>query len=95
MSDIFLGVIAVSVLVMAAIQVAVIVMAARVARRVDRMAARLEGDLRPLLASVQGMVQDIGRATAAFKSLAGMFRGGRSKDARGAGVEEDDPLFIG
>ena len=49
MSDVFLGLIAVSVLVMAGIQVAGIVMAARVARRVDRVADRVEQGVDKLL----------------------------------------------
>lgn len=92
MSDFLLGVIALAVLVMAAIQVAAIVIAARLARRMDRFAGRLEADLRPIVASLQALTEDAARATSVFKSILAIFKGRRAKPA---GVDEDDPLFIG
>lgn len=64
MSEVFLGVIASAVLVMAVIQVAVIVMAARAARHVTRLATQLEQDIRPLIANLQSVTTDAARATA-------------------------------
>jgi hypothetical protein len=63
-TDLFLGVIAAAVLVMAAIQVAAIVVAARAARRIDRIADRFERDLQPVVASLQALTADAARATA-------------------------------
>lgn len=94
MSDFFLGVIAVAVLVMAAIQVAAVVVVARLARRVDRFADRLEEDLRPVVASLQALTADAARATSVFKAILGIFRGSRGRDG-GAAAEQEDPLFIG
>ncbi len=68
MSDVFLGVIALAVVVMATIQVAVIIVAARAARRVGRLADRVEEDLRPIVASLQSVAADAARATAAAAS---------------------------
>lgn len=64
MSDVFLGIIAVAVLVMAAVQVAVVVMAARAAQRVSVLTTKLEQDIRPLLANLQSMTSDAAKATA-------------------------------
>lgn len=63
MTELFLGVIAVAVLVMAGIQVAAVVFAARAARRLDRLADRLEHDLRPVVESLQAVAADAARAT--------------------------------
>ncbi|MBI4885736.1 MAG: hypothetical protein HY824_01465 [Acidobacteria bacterium] len=94
MSDLFLGLIALAVLVMAAIQVAVVIIAMRLARRLDRLADRLEQDIRPIIASLQSLTTDAARVTAAFRAILAIFRGQR-KESRPAGDEEDDPLFIG
>lgn len=94
MSDVFLGVIAAAVLVMAAIQVAAVVVAARLAHRLDRFADRLEQEIRPVVASLQALTEDAARATSVFKAILAIFRGPR-KDARAAGVDEEDSLFIG
>lgn len=91
--QVFLGIIAVAVVVMAAIQVAAVVVAARLARRVDRFADRLEQDLRPVVASLQALTEDAARATAVFKAILGIFRSPR-KGAASGGADED-PLFIG
>jgi len=93
-SDIFLGIIAVAVLVMAAIQVAAVVVALRLARRVDRFADRVEEDIRPIVASLQALTADAARATTVFKAILGIFRGPQ-KEPRGAAADEEGPLFIG
>lgn len=64
MTDLFLGTIAVAVLVMAIIQVAVIVWAARTASRVGAAVERLEHDVRPIVANLQTIAADAARATA-------------------------------
>jgi hypothetical protein len=96
-TDLFLGVIAISVLVMAVIQVAAIVMAARVARRVDRVAGRVEEGVDKVLASVHGATQDAARAASAFSGILGMFRKPRQTGARDASAasDPDDPMFVG
>ena len=53
MNDLFLGLIALGVLVMAIIQVAAIVIAARAARRVGDVVSRLESDMRPIVLNLQ------------------------------------------
>ena len=94
MSEVFLGVIAVAVLVMAVIQVAAVVITARLARRLERFADRLEQDIRPMVASLQALTADAARATSVFKAILSIFRGPQ-KDARDAGADEEGPLFIG
>ena len=64
MTELFLGIIAVAVLVMATIQVAAVVFAARAARRMDRLADRLEQDLRPIVTNLQTLTADAARAAA-------------------------------
>lgn len=93
MSDLFLGVIAAAVLVMAAIQVAAVVVAVRLVRRVDRFADRVEQDIRPIVASLQALTADAARATSVFKAFLAIFRGPQ-KDAPPA-ADEEGPLFIG
>lgn len=63
MTDFLLGVIAVSVFVMAAIQVALIVGVIVAARRGGEMVKRLEADVRPIVANLQAMSNDAARAT--------------------------------
>lgn len=63
MTDVLLGVIAVSVFVMAAIQVALIVGVVVAARRGGEMVKRLEADVRPIVANLQAMSSDAARAT--------------------------------
>lgn len=65
MTEVFLGIIAVSVLVMACIQVAAAVWAARTAKRVDAVVARLEQDLQPIIHSLQALSAEAARAAAA------------------------------
>ena len=94
MSEVFLGLIAAAVLVMAGIQVAAVLIVARLARRLDRFADRLEADLRPVVASLQALTADAARATSVFKAILGIFRGPQ-KDATSSVSEEEGPLFIG
>jgi hypothetical protein len=63
-SDVFLGIIAAAVVVMAAIQVAAIVFAARAARSVGEAVSRFQDDVRPIVASLQTLTADAARATA-------------------------------
>lgn len=65
MTDLFLGIIALAVLVMAIIQVAAIVFAARAARRVGDAVSRLEDDVKPIVRNLQAMSAEAARATAA------------------------------
>ena len=64
MSEVFLGIIAFAVAVMAIIQVAAIVFAARAARSVGDAVTRLREDVRPIVASLQTLSADAARATA-------------------------------
>lgn len=64
MTELFLGIIAGSVLVMAVIQVAAVVWAARTARRVNDLAARVERDLQPVVQSLQTLSAEAARAAA-------------------------------
>ncbi len=63
-AEIFLGVIAVATLVMAVIQVGVIVFALRVAKRVDRLADKMEHEIKPLLTNLTEASQHAVRASA-------------------------------
>jgi hypothetical protein len=63
-SDVFLGIIAASVLVMALIQVAVIVLAARAAKQMSAAVSRLDQDIRPLITNLQAMTAEAARASA-------------------------------
>ncbi len=63
-SVIFLGVIALSVGVMAAIQVGIIVYGARLARRVDALAAQVDREIKPLLTHLNAIGEEAARATA-------------------------------
>lgn len=58
----FLGAIAVSVVVMALIQIGAIVFAARAARRVDALLGRLERDLQPAMERVTALTGEAARA---------------------------------
>ena len=63
MTDVFLGIIAVAVLVMAVIQVAAVVFAMSAARRIGQVADRIEKDLRPVVTNLQAMTSDAARAS--------------------------------
>jgi len=62
-TNLFLGIIAVAVLVMAVIQVAAIVFAMSAARRIGQVADRLEQDLRPVMSNLQAITSEAARAT--------------------------------
>ena len=64
MSEVYLGIIAVAVAVMAIIQVAAIVFAARAARSVGDAVSRFREDVRPIVANLQTLSADAARATA-------------------------------
>ena len=64
MTDVFLGLIALGVIVMAAIQVGAIVMAIRAARRVEGAIGALQQDIKPVVANLQTLSADAARATA-------------------------------
>jgi hypothetical protein len=67
----FLGAIAVATLVMAVIQVGAILYMARLARRVEAMAGKLEGDIQPTLASLASLSAEAARtATLAAEQVA-------------------------
>jgi hypothetical protein len=78
-TDIFLGVIALATLATALAQIAVLVAAGRIARRVERLADQFEQDVKPLF----GHLNAIGRDAARAASLAT------------AQVERADLLFSG
>jgi hypothetical protein len=63
MTDLYLGLIALGVLVMAAIQVAAVVSAMKAARRVGEMATRFEQDVRPIVANLQKVSEEAARAS--------------------------------
>jgi hypothetical protein len=63
-NELFLGIIAVSVLVMAGVQVAVVVLALRATERLSRLTSELERDIRPVVANLQTISADAARATA-------------------------------
>ena len=64
MNDLFLGIIALAVAVMAAIQVGAIIVAARLARRVDRLATQIEQDIKPVFQNLQALTTEAARAAA-------------------------------
>ena len=64
MTDVYLALIALGVLVMAAIQVAAIVTAMRAARRLGDMAVRFEQDVRPIVANLTKVSEEAARASA-------------------------------
>ena len=64
MTDLYLGLIALGVLVMATIQVVAMVVAIRTARRVGEMATRFEQDVRPIMVNLQKVSEEAARASA-------------------------------
>ena len=80
MTEIWLGVIAVSVLVMAVIQVAAIVLAAKMARRAERVADRVEQGVDRVAARVEGLTHDAARAASVVNGVLGIFRRAGPKD---------------
>jgi hypothetical protein len=63
-NDLFLGIIALAVTVMAAIQVGAMIVAARLAKRVDRLAAQIEQDIKPVFQHLQSLTTEAARAAA-------------------------------
>ena len=63
-TDVFLGIIAVATLAIAIIQIAVIVAASRLARRVERLADQLEREVKPLFVHLDAIGRDAARASA-------------------------------
>ncbi len=61
MTEVYLGVIAAAVAVMALIQIAAIVVALRTARRVGDAVSRFETDIRPVITNLQAMSADAAR----------------------------------
>jgi hypothetical protein len=61
-TDVWLGVIAVAVAVMAAIQVGAIVLGLRLARRVDQLTTQVEHDIKPLLQNLTAISAEAQRA---------------------------------
>lgn len=63
-AEVFLGVIALATFTMAAIQVAVIVFGWAIARRVNRLMAQVEQEMKPLADSLNAIARDAARVTA-------------------------------
>jgi len=64
MTNLFLGLIALGVIVMAVIQVGAIVFAIQAARKAAELAGRIEQDVRPILANLEKVSADAARASA-------------------------------
>ena len=62
MNDVWLGIIAMGVAVMAAIQIGAIVVAWRLAKRMDRLASQLEQDIKPVMANITRLTAEAARA---------------------------------
>ena len=62
MTNVFLGIIAVAVAIMAIIQVAAIVFAMSAARRIGQVADRIEQDLRPVMSNLQAISSEAAKA---------------------------------
>lgn len=60
--EIFLGVIALATLVTAVVQVGVLLAAARLAKRMERLTERVEGQLQPLFAHLDAIGREASRA---------------------------------
>jgi hypothetical protein len=60
--ELFLGIIAFAVVVMAGIQVAAIFAGIRLARRVDELATQMEQEIKPLLANLSALSSEAARA---------------------------------
>ena len=63
-AELFLGIIAFAVVVMAAIQVAAIFAGIRLARRVDQLATQLDQEIKPLIANLSALSIEAARAAA-------------------------------
>ena len=62
--ELFLGIIAFAVVIMALVQVGAIVAGLRLARRVDEIATQLDQDIKPLLANLTALSSEAARAAA-------------------------------
>jgi hypothetical protein len=62
--ELFLGIIAFAVVVMAAIQVAAIFAGIRLARRVDELATQIDREIKPLIANLSALSSEAARAAA-------------------------------
>jgi hypothetical protein len=62
--ELFLGIIALAVVVMAAIQVAAIFAGIRLARRVDELATQIDREIKPLIANLSVLSSEAARAAA-------------------------------
>ena len=62
--ELFLGIIAFAVVVMALVQVGAIVAGIRVARRVDQIANQLDHEIKPLIANLNALSSEAARAAA-------------------------------
>ena len=62
-ATVFLGAIAVATIVMAIIQVAIIIIGLRLARRLDGLASRVEQELKPALERLTAISQDAARVS--------------------------------
>ena len=60
--ELLLGIIALAVLVMAAVQVAAIFAGIRLAKRVDQLAVQLDQEIKPLIASLTSLSSEAARA---------------------------------
>jgi hypothetical protein len=60
-SDLFLGIIAISVFVMAAIQVAALVAGFRMAKRIESISVQIERDIKPLIANLTEVTAELSR----------------------------------
>ena len=63
-AELFLGIIAFAVVVMAAIQVAAIFAGLRLARRVDELATQIDQEIKPLIANLSAWSSEAARAAA-------------------------------
>ena len=61
-TGVFLGIIALAVSVMAAIQVGVVIVGARLARRVESIAAQVDREIKPLIVNLTTVSQEAARA---------------------------------
>ena len=62
--ELFLGIIALAVVVMAAIQVAAILAGIRLARRVEQLATQIDQEIKPLIANLSALSSEAARAAA-------------------------------
>ncbi len=62
MTDVWLAIIALAVLVMAAIQVGAIILGLRLAKRVDQLTTEIERDVKPLITNLTAMTAEAQRA---------------------------------